>query len=334
MTSAAEGPLVLGLDLGGTKILAGVVDASHRVLGRSKVATPAREGAEALREALVRAGREALESAGIGAEQLAAVGIGSPGPLDLEQGLIRSSPNLDVTDFPLRTTLEEAFGRPVAVQNDVRVGGYGEAKLGAGRGYHELVAAFVGTGIGGCIIRDGQIVTGVTGNAGEIGHLIVKAGGPKCGCGRKGCLEAVASRTAITRRVHKAIKKGASTPLAEVVKHKHTRLKSKELSSAYRSGDPVAVHEVERAARFLGLALGGLINTLGPDLVIIGGGVTEAIGMPFVDLVRDAARGQAMADPDRLVRIEMAALGDDAGMLGATLVARDRFLRPGNPEVA
>ena len=334
MTTAAEAPLVLGLDLGGTKILAGVVDASHRVLGRSKQATPAREGADALREALIRAGREALESAGIGAEQLAAVGIGSPGPLDLDSGVIRSSPNLDVTDFPLKKILEEAFGQPVAVQNDVRVGGYGEAKLGAGRGARELIAAFVGTGIGGCIIRDGRIVTGVTGNAGEIGHLIVKAGGPKCGCGRRGCLEAVASRTAITKRIHKAIKKGASTPLAEVVKHKHTRLKSKELSSAYRSGDPVAVHEVERAARFLGLALGGLINTIGPDLIVIGGGVTEAIGMPFVELVRSAARDQAMADPDRRVRIEMAALGDDAGMLGATLVARDRFLHPVEPEVA
>ncbi|QDV37226.1 ROK family protein [Tautonia plasticadhaerens] len=332
MTTPAEGSLVLGIDLGGTKILAGVVDDQHRIVGRAKESTPAREGPEALREALVSAGRDALQVAGIGPERLSAIGIGSPGPLDVDAGVIRSSPNLNVTDFPLKGTLEEAFGTPVAVQNDVRVGGYGEFKLGAGRGYRDVLAAFVGTGIGGCLIRDGRIVTGVTGNAGEIGHLIVKADGPKCGCGRKGCLEAVASRTAITRRVYKAIKKGASTPLRDVVKSKTSRLKSKELSGAYRSGDPVAVHEVDRAARFLGLALGGLMNVLGPEIIIVGGGVTEALGGPFVDLVRNAARAQAMADPDRLVRIEQAELGDDSGLLGAALIARERFVGTGEPQ--
>jgi glucokinase len=326
MTTPTEGPLVLGIDLGGTKILAGVVDAENRIVGRAKEPTPAREGGAALREALIKAGRDALAASGIDASRLAAVGIGSPGPLDIEAGVIRSSPNLNVVEFPLKDTLHEAFAVPVAVQNDVRVGGYGEFKLGAGRGYRDVVAAFVGTGIGGCLIRDGAIVTGVTGNAGEIGHLVVKANGPKCGCGRRGCLEAVASRTAITRRIFKAIKKGASTPLREVVRNKNSRLKSRELMSAYRGGDPVAVHEVERAARFLGLALGGLINVLGPEIIIIGGGVTEAIGAPFVDLVRNAARTQAMADPDRRVHIEQAELGDDAGVLGASLIARERFV--------
>ncbi|WP_152052179.1 ROK family protein [Tautonia marina] len=326
MTTHTEGPLVLGIDLGGTKILAGVVDAEHRILGRAKEVTPAREGGAALQDALIEAGRNALAAAGLEPSDIAALGIGSPGPLDVEAGVIRSSPNLNVVDFPLKDTLHQAFGVPVAVQNDVRVGGYGEFKLGAGRGYRDIVAAFIGTGIGGCLIRDGAIVSGVTNNAGEIGHLIVKANGPKCGCGRRGCLEAVASRTAITRRIHKAIKKGASTPLRDVVRNKNSRLKSKELSNAYRSGDPVAVHEVERAARFIGLALGGLINVLGPEIVIIGGGVTEALGSPFVELVRNAARGQAMADPDRRVHIEQAELGDDAGVLGASLIARERYL--------
>jgi glucokinase len=326
MTTQAEGPLVLGIDLGGTKILAGVVDAENRILGRAKEATPAREGGAALQDALIEAGRNALAAAGLEPSAIAALGIGSPGPLDVEAGVIRSSPNLNVVEFPLKETLQQAFGVPVAVQNDVRVGGYGEFKLGAGRGYRDLVAAFIGTGIGGCLIRDGEIVSGITGNAGEIGHLIVKANGPKCGCGRRGCLEAVASRTAITRRIHKAIRKGASTPLRDVVRNKNSRLKSKELSNAYRSGDPVAVHEVERAARFIGLALGGLINVLGPEIVIIGGGVTEALGAPFVELVRNAARGQAMADPDRRVQVEQAELGDDAGVLGASLIARERYL--------
>lgn len=326
MTATAEGPLVLGIDLGGTKILAGVVDARNVIVGRAKEPTPAREGAEALAEALRTVAREAMAAAKVTPEQLSGVGIGSPGPLDVEAGVIRSSPNLDVHDFSLKDVLESAFGKPVAVQNDVRAGGYGEYHLGAGRGYNDVLAAFVGTGIGGCLIRDGKIVTGATGNAGEIGHILVKAGGPKCGCGQRGCLEAVASRTAITRRIHKAIKKGASTPLSHVVKNSRSRLKSKELSAAYRSGDPVAVHELERAARYLGLALGGLINALGPEIIILGGGVCEAIGQPFVDLVRTAARAQAMADPDRVVRIELSELGDDSGLLGAALIARERFV--------
>src|SRR5690606_31488492 len=117
-----------------------------------------------------------------------------------------------------------------------------------------------------------------------------------------------------------------STPLRDVLKSKNARLKSKELSTAYRSRDPVAVHEIERAARFLGIALGGLINVLGPEIIIIGGGVTEALGAPFVDLIRNAARSQAMADPDRRVHIEQAELGDDAGLLGASLIARERFV--------
>ena len=186
----------------------------------------------------------------------------------------------------------------------MRVGGYGEFRLGAGRGYQDILAAFVGTGIGGCVIQQGQILTGVTGNAGEIGHIIVKAGGPLCGCGGRGCLEAMASRTAITRRIQKAIRKGVPTSLGRQLSSKTSQLKSKDLAAAVRSADSVAVKEVGRAARFLGLALGGLINLLGPEIVIIGGGVTEALGNPWVEQVAAAARNQAMADPKGKVKIE------------------------------
>ncbi len=151
---------------------------------------------------------EALEMAGLRREDVAGIGVGSPGPIDPVKGVILFSSNLNVKDWPLAPDLAEAIGRPTLLRNDVRVGGYGEFRLGAGRGYKDVLAAFVGTGIGGCYILDGKVLEGATGNAGEIGHVVVKANGPMCGCGRRGCLEALASRSAIARRVGKAAKRG------------------------------------------------------------------------------------------------------------------------------
>ena len=168
-------------------------------------------------------------------------------------------------------------------------------------------------------------MAGATGNAGEVGHIPIKAGGPKCGCGSRGCMEALASRTAIARRIGKAVRKGMPTMLGEKVMRKTGRLKSGEIADAVAAGDHVTVREVRRAAHFLGLGLGGLINVLGPEIVIIGGGVAEALGEPWVDLVRTSAREQAIADSTAKVKIERAAFGDNAGMLGAALLARERY---------
>lgn len=327
MSNPGEGHAVLGIDLGGTKILAGVVDADHRILGRAKRPTPAREGGPAIHAAILACVAEAIEVAGLGRQDIAAAGIGSPGPLDTEKGVILFSSNLNVKNYPLGPELSAALERPVVVQNDVRVGGYAEFRLGAGRGYNNIVAAFVGTGIGGCLIRDGEIVKGSTGNAGEIGHMIIKAGGPRCGCGARGCMEALASKTAIGRRVQKAVRKGLPTVLGDKMARKGGRLKSGDLAEAVASKDLVALKEVQRAAHYLGLGVGSLINALGPEILIIGGGVAGALGQPYLELVRTAARSQALTDPDGLVRIELASLGDDAGMLGAALLAREKFVR-------
>lgn len=325
MVGSPVGPLVAGIDLGGTKILAGIVDAEHRILGRAKRTTPAREGADAILNAMLDAVQEALATAGVQAGDLAGIGIGSPGPLDTDAGVILFSPNLNVKQFALGPDLAKALGRPTMVQNDVRVGGYGEFMLGAGRGYKDLIVAFVGTGIGGCYIKDGAIVTGHTRNAGEVGHLIVKAGGPRCGCGNRGCLEALASKTAIARRINKMIRKGIPTVLKSRIDAKTSRLKSKDLAAAVLAGDVLAIEEVHRAAYFLGLGMAGLINVIGPELIIIGGGVTTALGNPFLELVRAATRPHTLADRDGKVGIVSGGLGDNAGILGAALMARERF---------
>ena len=296
-------PLVAGVDLGGTKVLAGIVDAENRVLGRGKNATPAEEGAEAILAAIVATVRLAAAEAGVEVGALKGIGVGSPGPLDAERGVILFSANMNVKDFALGPDLHEALGPPVLVRNDVRVGGYGEFRLGAGAGKSNVLAAFIGTGIGGCVIVDGKVIAGSTGNAGEIGHVLIKPGGSRCGCGRRGCLEAEASRTAITKRIRKAVRKGRSSVLAAKVASKNDKLKSKELAHAYHSGDAVTVAEVNRAAYYLGLGLGGLINVLGPEVVILGGGVVEALGPDYLDAIVTSARNQILVDPDGRIAI-------------------------------
>lgn len=325
MAGTSRGAVVAGVDLGGTKVLAGIVDADHRILARAKAPTPASEGGPAILETIVEVVREAAATAGVAPGDLIGMGVGSPGPLDPDRGVILFSANLNVKDFPLGPGLSQTFGVPVLVRNDVRVGGYGEFRLGAGAGKTNVLAAFVGTGIGGCVILDGKVVAGSTGNAGEVGHIMIKPGGPRCGCGRRGCLEALASRTAMTRRIRKAVRKGRSSSLAAKVGSKSDKLKSKDLASAYAHGDAVAVTEVNRAAYYLGLGLGSLVNVLGPEVVIIGGGVTEALGAPYMEAIRTSARNQILTDPEQKVQIVPAALGDDAGVLGASLMALEAF---------
>jgi glucokinase len=327
MTWQGDGPPVVGIDLGGTKILGAVVGSDQRILGRAKRTTPAKEGGPAILQAMIGCVEEAIEDARLSRAEIAAVGIGSPGPLDVKAGMILFSANLNVKNFPIGPQLASALNRPVLVQNDVRVGGYAEFRLGAGRGYRDIIAAFVGTGIGGCVIQGGEIVTGSTGNAGELGHIILKAGGPRCGCGARGCMEALASKTAIARRVNKAVRRGFPTLLGDKMARKGGRLKSGDLAEAVAARDLIALREVQRAAHFLGIGLGGLINVLGPEIVIIGGGVAGALGDAYVDLVRTAARSQTLTDPDNRIRIDRAALGDDAGILGAALLAREEFVR-------
>ncbi len=327
MARTDGGPLVVGVDLGGTKILAGVVAADNRILGRGKRSTPAREGGPAILGAMLDCVDDALAQAGVSRKEIAAAGIGSPGPLDVQTGVILFSANMNVKNYPIGPELSAALGAPVVVQNDVRAGGYGEFVLGAGRGYRDVVSAFIGTGIGGCIIIDGRIVAGSTANAGEIGHVVVKAGGPKCGCGQRGCLEAVSSKTAIAARVAKAVKRKTPTVLEAKMARKGGRLKSGDLAEAVDDGDPVAVREVRRAAHFLGLALGGLVNVLGPEIVVVGGGVAQALGDPWLELVRASARIQTLADPEGKIKIVRASLGDDAAVLGAALQAREKFLK-------
>lgn len=323
MTRKANDSLVLGVDLGGTKTLVGVVDANHQVLGRGKLSTPARQGGDAIVETIAQAAEIALAEAGKSMADIALLGIGSPGPLDVKNGVILFSANMDVINYPLAAKLKDRFGLTCIVQNDVRSSCYAEWKLGAGKGMENLLGAFVGTGLGGCVIINGQMIEGKNGNAGEIGHIKAKPDGKQCGCGLYGCLELYASKSGLMRRFDKARKQGVASHLFQLWNGKGQKLKSRYLAECYSLGDPFVIEELQLAAKYLGNSLGGLVNLLAPDAIILGGGLSLALGEPWLTWVRAAAKEHMLVVPHEGEIIIPAALGDDAGVLGSALLARE-----------
>jgi len=315
---------ILAIDLGGTKIETAVFDGAGSIVGRSRGKTEAHLGSEAVFERIVRIGTEAVDNAGIDSGSLLAIGVGSPGPLDPDTGYIIETANLDFRNFPLGPRLAETFGHPAFVENDVNAGTYGEFRAGAARGASSVLGVFIGTGIGGGLVLDGALYHGFGKNAGEVGHIIVKAGGPRCGCGRRGCLEAMASRTAITRRIKKRVKRGHKTLITKLLGKRFTEVPSKVLKEAYEAGDRVVTEVVHKAAAYAGLGIGSLVNVLNPEVIVLGGGVIEALGTEIIGLIESSTRDTAFEYSFRGVRVVRASLGDDAGITGAAILARER----------
>jgi glucokinase len=323
---SAAGDVVVGIDLGGTKILAAVVDGEGRILGQAKRKTKAETGVEGVVTRIVETLDEAVMSAKLTRKDIRAIGIGAPGPVDNQTGVIATAPNLPGwSNVPLGELMQAQAGIPAAVDNDVNVGALGEFTYGAGRGTSDMVSLFVGTGIGGGIILNGQLRTGARGAAGEIGHMIVLADGPYCGCGNRGCIEALASRTAIVESLQRAVAAGRQSSLASLLAEGGQRLSSGGLSEAWRAGDPLTVEVLGRVQHYLGLHVASIVNLLDPEIIVFGGGVIEALGEAFVAPIRPIAYQHFLQrrDADR-VRIVVSQLGDNAGILGAAVLARQR----------
>ncbi|MEK6286786.1 MAG: ROK family protein [Acidobacteriota bacterium] len=314
---------ILAIDLGGTKVMAAVLDAEGRIISRARAKTRAWRDDQAVFATIAQVGHRAIEDAGIAVQRLAAVGIGAPGPIDFDTGYIIESANLGFKNFPLGPRIAEEFDCPAIVENDVNAGVYGEFKAGAALGVNDVLGVFVGTGIGGGLIVNGALFRGFNKGAGEVGHIIVKTGGPRCGCGNRGCLEALASRTAITRDIRKAIKRGHRSVVAKRLRQETDLLSGKDLKSAYDSGDELVRKTVHRAATFIGIGIGSLLNVVGSEMVVLGGGVVEAFGEDFIDRIERAARDIAFEINTKNVKIIGAGLGDDAGVIGAGMLARE-----------
>ena len=314
-----------GLDLGGTKIQAVVLDADDEVLGDARRPTPRKGGPEAVAAELADALADAAAGAGIDPSTLAGVGIGSPGAIDAEKGTVAQARNLPnwIDPFPLADRLADAVGVPAYVENDVTVATNAEFELGAGRDVDSLLGVFWGTGVGGGLVLDGKLWSG-RGAAGELGHVVVKMNGRKCPCGRHGCMEAYAGRGSMeahARKLHDK-GKGRKTELFKIMeKRGRERLTSGIWARALDADDKLAIEIVDEAVEALGNGVASAVNLLDVEAVVIGGGLGVRLGEPYAKRIADAMQPHLFVE-DRPPVVRVAALGDLGGAIGAALLVR------------
>lgn len=307
----------LGFDLGGTKMLAVLFDSQLRPLVRKRKKTKGYTGEKAGVARLLDAIRQTLDEAGVSPAQLGGIGIGCPGPVNMQDGLVYEAVNLGWTNLPLRSLLQDEFACAVEVANDVDLGVYAEWRFGAACGTRCAIGIFPGTGIGGACVYQGEILRGRDVSAMEIGHMRVMPDGPLCGCGGRGCLEAVASRLAIAAEVAKAAYRGEAPHLRRLAGTRVEDIRSGVLAEAIQAGDKVVEQIVRSGARAVGRAVGSLVQLLAPEVVVLGGGLVEAMPQLYVDEVRQSAECTVMAPYRGTFRVVAAQLGDDATALGA-----------------
>jgi glucokinase len=310
-----------GIDLGGTKIQAVVVDEDNSVLGSARRPTPTTGGPADVAREIESALRDAAVAAELDPPELAGIGIGTPGRV--EDGDVTQARNLPDWEgsFPLGPTLSQALGVQVRLGNDVQVATAAEFKLGAGRLYDSLLGVFWGTGVGGALILERRPWRG-RGGAGEIGHMVVEMDGARCTCGRKGCVEAYAGRGAMERHVLRLVEKGRKTKLFDLMReHGRTRLTSGVWARALEHGDKMAQQLIDRAVEALGAGIASAQNLIDVEGVIIGGGLGVRLGHPYAKRIAEAMQPHLFVD-SRPPRVHVAALGDLGGAVGAALLLR------------
>ena len=314
--------LYIGVDLGGTKILAGIFDSDHHCLASKKTKTNQEEGYDAVCGQIVETIRSAAELAGIDPAKVNGAGIGAPGSISSDESRVLFAPNLGWRDAPLKADLEAQLGCPVWLGNDCNVAATGIHRLELEAKPNDMVSLFLGTGIGAGIITNGVFLTGATRAAGEVGHMVLDPDGPVCGCGTRGCFEALASRTAIFNKVKSAVNDGAKTLLMDAGDDSVTRIRSGKLRRAIEAGDELAAAVLGETCLYTGVAIANLCNLLNPEVVALGGGLIEQLQADMLPKIRDAALERIMPGA-RQVRIMATALGDDAGITGAAILAHD-----------
>jgi glucokinase len=303
-------------------MLATVFDANFKALGSKRRKTKDFKGSRAGLQGITKTIEEALQDADVPAKRLAGIGVGCPGVLDLDRGVIIHAPNLGWRNVNLAKNLTKVFRCPVIIANDVDAGTYAEYKFGAGRGARCVVGVFPGTGIGGACVYEGKLFRGRTGSCMEIGHVHMLPKGRLCGCGRWGCLETVASRLAISAEAASAAFRGQAPHLLDLAGTDLGAIRSRVLAQAIDAGDAAVDDIVHHAAKYLGVAVASVVNLLAPDVVVLGGGLMEALPKPFLDAARTAVRKQAMK-PFRRTKVVAARLTDDAGVRGAAALVAD-----------
>ncbi len=317
---------VVGVDLGGTKILAGVFRDPRDCIGKNKISTKPELGPKKVIERISRCVREAVEGCDLSLEQIKGIGIGAPGVVDAGMGRVVFAPNLGWRNIDLQHELESLLGRPVVIENDTNLCTLGVYQAELKNKPRHMLGVFLGTGIGGGLIIDGKLFSGFNHSAGEIGHMVIAAGGPKCGCGNRGCFEALVGRQSLFHRIRAKIKDGEKTLLTEMLGPHLADMRSGDLRKAIRKGDKLVQKVVEDAAEYTGIALANLINIFGPEIVVLGGGIIDALATEMMPIIEETARRYAMSGTDKGVRIISSELGDDAGITGAAVIASGQTL--------
>ena len=316
-------PLILGIDLGGTKILASVITSQGEMLSRDHSVTPAAEGPEGVIPAIHASAERALEGASILMDRVSAVGVGAPGLADTEAGILYTSPNLPGwKDVPLRDILQEKFKKRAFLINDGNAAALGEYYFGAAKGTSHFIYVTISTGIGGGIVVDGKVLHGSRGFAGEIGHMTIADKGPPCHCGNRGCWEALASGTALAKAARKRIKMGADTTILSFAEGEIDKVTAQTVQSAAEKGDSLANQLILKTAYYFGVGLANLINIFNPEMIVIGGGLSN-MGNRLLKPAYEVAQERAFDRAYRAVRFVRAALGRNSGVLGAAAFAFD-----------
>lgn len=311
----------VGIDLGGTNMQIGVVDASCQIAGRSKFKTKAERGGDAVVDRMIEGIEEACEKAGVKARDIAGIGVGAPGAIDMARGVVLEAPNLRWNNMPLAERLSAAFERrPVLIDNDVNVAVYGENRLGAGENASDLLGIWIGTGIGGGLILNGSLYYGAHGSAGEIGQTVLFPGAP---LGWR-LFEQNCSRKHLVNRLLRLIEANRPSSLVEIAGGRED-IGASAVAEAYRRGDALVREVVDEATTLIGIAAANAVTLLSLPMVVLGGGFAEAFGQPFADRVSEAMKPHVFPKSLQGCRVVTTLLADDAGLLGAALLARAKF---------
>ncbi len=307
----------LGIDLGGTNIVAGVVNAENKIIGVGKVKTNLPRSAESIADSMADAANTAIKNAGISIDDIDAMGIGTPGAVNAETGVVAYSNNLGFYDVNLAALMKERMGKDFYIENDANAAAYGEYIAGAGRGTNNFLAITLGTGVGGGIIIDGKIYSGSNGAGGELGHTIISLGGECCSCGRHGCWEAYASATALIRQTKQAMIRYPESNMWELCEGDINKVNGITAFNAMRNGDKAGQMVVDKYLEYVALGLSNMINIFQPDVVCIGGGISKE-GDTLLKPIKAIIEGENYArNMKSNTVIKTAALGNDAGIIGA-----------------
>jgi len=320
----SKGPYWVGVDIGAARIRAAVLGGAGELAGVVKTSTKAGRGTEATVARIARVVRDAVDEADLSLSEVRGVGVGVPGAVDASSGMALDVPVLGWGEVPLRKLLEDSLGLPVAVETDWNAALFAIHRVELGGAPQHVLGVFIGSGIGGAMILNGQLFRGSNHAEGELGHMVLDVKGPRCACGQRGCFQAVASRSALVARLRAAIKEGQTTVLTDWLGNDLENLKSRDLRKALRQEDALVGAVVRDAARHIGLAVGSLVNLLNPEVVVLGGGLMEALAEVMLKEITATAGRQAMPGAMKGVRIQASTLGDGAGMIGTALLARER----------